>query len=373
VPHAQESAAALATLRANASLASEAGRHALRLAVVAALAEVVVMATGLREGRWVVLTLFIVLRPDYGSTVYRSIQRAVGTALGAGIGLAAAQFVHLGRWAPVVVVGAIVAAAYALFDVAYVLFSVFQCAFIVVFLDILGTAAGPTATARLADTAIGAALALVAYFAWPTWEAASAQEKFARLLEAHGEYASTLLRQLAHPGQLDAGRLRGLQIAARQARGEAEASTARLSEEPPHPPLTPQLARALIAAVRRLAHAELALHVLAPLHHVPAGGAHEVVTSDRAVPLDQLASALIATISTLAGSLRTMQPTAAGPDLRELQLAVAGQSTSADRALAAATDGLVDAVDTLDALLRDHLLSPQAQRMPSGVIGSRVL
>jgi uncharacterized membrane protein YccC len=288
----------------------------------------------------------------------------MGTALGAGLGAAAAQVVHLGRWEPVAVAGATVAAAYALFDVAYLFYSVFLSMFVVVLLDILGTPAVPTATARLADTAIGAALALSAYFAWPTWEAASAQEKFARLLEAHGEYSTSLLRQLAHPGRLDAGQLRGLQAAARRARSDAEASTARLAEEPPHAPLTPQLARALIATVRRLAQAGLAIHVLVPLQPAPAGDPHEVVPRDRALLLDRLASALTTTMSTLARSLRTMEPAAAAPDLRQLQVDLYRHTTPANRALASATDGLVDAVDTLDAILRDHLVSPQPQRLP---------
>jgi uncharacterized membrane protein YccC len=354
-PHAEDGTAALAMLRANASLSSEAGRHAVRLAVVVALAEAIVLATGLREGRWVVLTVFMVLRSDYGSTVARSVQRAAGTALGAGLGAAAAQAVHLGRWELLAVAGATVAAAYALFDVAYLLFSLFLTTFIVVLLDILGTPAVPTATARLFDTAIGGALALAAYLAWPTWEAASAQEKFARLLEANGEYAASLLRQLAHPGRLDPSQLRGLQAAARRARSEAEASTARLAEEPLHPSLTPRLARVLIATVRRLTQAELAIHALAP--------AQEVVPSDRALLLDRLASALDTTMSTLAQSLRTMEPAAAAPGLRPLQVQLAGPASPADRALAGATDGLVDAVDTLGAILSDHLVSVRPSRL----------
>jgi uncharacterized membrane protein YccC len=280
----------------------------------------------------------------------------MGTALGVGLGAAAAQLVHLRPWEPVAVVGVTVAAAYALFDVAYLLFSVVQSTFVVVLLDILGTPVVPTITARLADTAIGAALALIAYLAWPTWEAASAQEKFARLLEAHGEYAMALLQQVACPGRLDAAQLRGLQVAARRARSDAEASTERLSAEPPHAPLTPQLARSVIAGVRRLAHAELAIHVLAPERHVPAGAPQEFVPGDRALLLDRLASALTMTISALAHALRTMQPPAASPDLRQLQLALTSHATAADRALAGATDELVDAADTLHAILRDHLV-----------------
>jgi uncharacterized membrane protein YccC len=351
LPHGEGGTATLAMLRANVGLSSEAGRHALRLAVAAALAEGIVLASGLREGRWVVLTLFIVLKPDYSSTVTRSVQRALGTALGVGLGAAAAQSVDLGGWAPVAVAGAIVAVAYALFDVAYLFFSVFQSSLIVVLLDMLDTPVIPTITARLADTAIGAALALIVYFAWPTWEATSAREKFARLLEAQGEYATALLRQLAHPGRLDAAELRGLQGAARRARSDAEASTERLSEEPPHAPLTPQLSRALIATVRRLTQAELAIHALATEQHV-----HEVVPSDRALLLDRFAAALATTISALARSLRTLEPAAASPHLRRFQVELTSHATAADRALVSATDGLVDAVDTLDAILREHLL-----------------
>jgi hypothetical protein len=194
---------------------------------------------------------------------------------------------------------------------------------------------------------------------WPTWEAASAQEKFALLLETHGEYATSLLRQLAHPGQLDAGRLRGFEAAARRARSDAEASTARLSEEPPHAPLTPQLARALTATVRRLTQAELAIHTLVTLQQVPARHAHDVVPSDRARLLDRLASAVTPTMSTLARPLRTMEPTARAADLRQAQAELTSHAAAADRALASATDGLVDAIDTLNAILRDHLVPLQ--------------
>ena len=83
-------------LRASLSLTSETGRHALRLAATAGVAAALVVASGLEDGRWVVLTIFLVLKPDYGSTLHRAPQRAVGTFAGAGIGLAAVQLGHLG-------------------------------------------------------------------------------------------------------------------------------------------------------------------------------------------------------------------------------------------------------------------------------------
>ncbi|HTO49342.1 MAG TPA: FUSC family protein, partial [Burkholderiales bacterium] len=86
-----ELAWALDTLRANLSTRTEAGRHALRLAVVAALTEALVHATGLYQGRWATLTIFLVLKPDYASTFSRGVERALGTALGAAAGAAAVE------------------------------------------------------------------------------------------------------------------------------------------------------------------------------------------------------------------------------------------------------------------------------------------
>ena len=346
-------AAALATMRANVTVTSEAGRHALRLAAVAALAEVVVQATGLYQGRWVTLTIFLVAKPDYASTLYRGVQRAVGTMLGAGVGAAAVEFVHLGQAGLVAAAGACVAAAYALFDASYLLFSVSITAFVVVLLDLLGTPAIPTAEARFFDTLIGSALALVGYLAWPTWEGATAQEKFGRLVEAHREYATALLRVLAHPGRPDAKHLRALQIAARGARSDAEAAAARMSGEPVHAPLTPEVARLLMAAVARLAHATLALHALALSQQGPTG--RQDGYGDIAPRVNALGEALCAAMGHLASALRTLRAPQPIPSLRPIQATLRDDPALRGAAFVGITDRLVDAVNTLDAILRDGL------------------
>ncbi len=308
--------------------------------------------TGLSVGRWVVLTIFIVLKPDYSSTLSRSIQRAVGTVLGVGLSAAAVQLGHLDRGGLVAAAGVSIAAAYALFEVNYFLFSVFITAFIVMRLDILGIPAIPTAEARLIDTAIGAVLALIAYVAWPTWEGITAPEKLARLIEAHREYAIALLRQIAHPNQLDLARLRALQGAARRARSDAEASTSRLVAEPAQPPLTPPVAVAVMAAVGRLAHAELALHALIAARRD--GDEPGEVTVRH---LGALAAALGTTMSELARSLRTLEPPGPIPALRPLQAELRDAPVT-DPHLVGVTDGLVDAINTLDAILRERLEVP---------------
>ena len=225
-------------MRANVSPASEAGRHALRLAVTAGLAEALVQAAGLFEGRWAVLTVFLVLRPDYSSTLSRSLQRAAGTAAGAVLAAVISQLAHP-AWTLAVAAGIAVAIAYGVFERNYLVFSVFLTVFVVLLLGILGMAAGPAATARVSDTAIGSGLALAAYLLWPTWHSSTAREKFAHLIEAHGRYTAALLRALAHPGGSTAAELDSLQAAARQARFDAEASAARLASEPAQSPLPP--------------------------------------------------------------------------------------------------------------------------------------
>jgi uncharacterized membrane protein YccC len=320
--------------------------------VVAGLAELMVEATGLLEGRWVVLTVFLVLKPDYYSTVYRSIHRAVGTIVGAGLGAAAASLAHSISGGLIVAAVIAVAAAFALFEVNYVIYSSALTIYVVILLDIFGQNADTTAVARLTDTAIGAAVALIAYSVWPTWEGFTAQEKFARLIEAHSTYTTALLHSIAHPGQTGPAQLRGLQAAARRARTDAESSSDRLADEPPRPPLTPTVAQTLVAVVTRLAHTELSLHALVPPQGTPEeGGAGDTY----AHMLDALATAFSSTMICLAEAVRTLQPPGPVPPLRQVQLALRDQSSVLDPRLLQITDNLVDAAHTLEDVLRRHL------------------
>jgi hypothetical protein len=120
----------------------------------------------------------------------------------------------------------------------------------------------------------------------------------------------------------------------------------RLSEEPPHPPLRADVARALIAAVRRLAHAELAQHAL-----VVARGSNGQPTEIVSARLDALAAAVDATLRALTRSLMVVSAPAPNLALRALQTAVR-DTPAIDAGLVDITDGLVDATNTLDAIVR---------------------
>ena len=229
--------------------------------------ELLVRAASLPHGYWAVLTVFIVSRPDYRSTLQRGVQRAAGTVVGAGLGVATALLARAGTPALLTGLGVSLVAAYAVFTVNFLLFGVFLTDFVVVLLALLGLPADSTALARLAGATIGAALALTGYVAWPTWEGSSANEKFARLLQAKGRYAAAQLRAYSRPRSAEAANLRSLQLASRRARSDAEASADRLADEPPRPPMTADLAQALTAAVHRMTLGELTLYAALTLEH----------------------------------------------------------------------------------------------------------
>ncbi len=363
---------ALDNLTAAAGTSTEAGRHALRLAVVAAIGEIVAQASGLPHGYWIVLTILIVLRPDYASTIYRGVQRAAGTILGAGLGLATALLLHAGPALLIAAAGVTMTVSYAVFAVNYLLFAVFLTDFVVILLALLGQTAEQTVGARITGTVIGAALALIGYLVWPSWEGESAQEKLARLFETQAAYLSMVLRAYIRPGPPDWGALAAAARTTRRARTDAEASADRLADEPPQPPLTARLAYGLIGIGRRLAHASLTLAAALETTHPKQGQAPRPAQPDQKVKaVDQFADGVEAAARVVAGSLRSLRPPGDMPPLREFQSVLYQEFTAdqdlpgngapplgtagLDTILVSTTDEYTDAFDTAADILRDRL------------------
>jgi uncharacterized membrane protein YccC len=312
------------TLRASLGTSSEAGRHALRLAVASAAAELIAHVSGLSHGYWAVLTVFIVLRPDYSSTLYRGLQRAAGTIVGAGLGVATVELARVSLTAVLAGIAVSLVGAYAVFTVNYLLYAVFLTDFVVVLLATLGLPPGPTAIARLIGTGVGTGLAILAYLLWPTWEGTSAAEKLARLFAAQGAYASAELHGYTRPGGTAAARTSRLMLAARRARTDAIASADRLAGEPSHGPMSASLARALISAGHRIAQAVLTLHAAAAAHHAALAkatvgrrdsraGSPQDPDADLQPGLDVLADGVSQATGIIAAALRDLGTTPADP------------------------------------------------------------
>lgn len=350
----------LLTLRANVSISSEAGRHALRLAIVAGVAEVIAQSAALPHGYWITLTVLIVLRPDYGSTLYRGLQRAAGTVVGAGLGVATVLLGHFGTWALLLGLGLSLLGAYAVLTVNYLFFAIFLTDYVVVLLALLGLPPDETAVDRLIGTGVGAGLALLAYVLWPTWERTSASEKFARLLLTESRYAALLLRAWSDPGSDEARRAVSSKLAARRARLDADASADRLTDEPERPPMTRELGQALISAGHRLAITTLVLEAAVGAHHAALRLAGPEVPQDPPPlqeTLNRLADMIRQAAAQLAESLRRMGPPGPLPPMREVQARIPRDDDDT-AGLFAATDALVDTLNTIRDIERAYLTPP---------------
>jgi uncharacterized membrane protein YccC len=214
-------------------------------------------------------------------------------------------------------------------------------------------------TARLIGTGVGAALALIGYLAWPSWEGEPAQQKLARLFETQAHFGALVLRAYVRPGAVDARTLQAASRTTRQARSDAEASADRLNDEPSRPPMTARLAYSLTGVGRRMAHASLTLQ--AALESTRVNGTGQV--SGVAAAADRFADGIETAAGVVAGSLRSLGAPGDMPPLRELQTALYEQLTGPgqappagpDAVLPGVTDEFTDALDSAAEILHRRL------------------
>ena len=144
----------------------------LRLMLCTGVAAVLSEVLPLQRSYWLVLTVGIVLKPDYGSVFARAIQRGIGTVIGAVLGAAILAVVPYGPWLllPFGVLAALLPYAKAR---SFGLVAVFLTPLVVLLIDLLDTAGWHLAEARLIDTVLACAVVLlVGYAPWPTaWQA----------------------------------------------------------------------------------------------------------------------------------------------------------------------------------------------------------
>jgi uncharacterized membrane protein YccC len=251
---------ALEVLRANLTLESTACRHALRLGTTLAVAVAVYRVFPLGRGYWVPLTVVFVLRPDYGATFTRGLQRYAGTVVGVGLSSAVAAALTPGYWADTILVTAFAWAACATFFANYALFTASITALIVFFVGFADVDTYRAIVDRVEDTAIGGALALAAFALWPTWEGGErVAARVADLLDADRVFVRVALTEAS--GSATAGRdeVDRARSAARLARSNAEASLQRALAEPTRFRGDMSAAGAVMLASRPLADAILAV------------------------------------------------------------------------------------------------------------------
>ncbi len=341
----------LAVLRDNASLESPAGRHALRLAVVVLVAELISRHLPLSRSYWMVVAAATTLRPEFGATFTRGAERAGGTALGVGLAGAIAVALHPAGGVTVILVGVLAWAGYALFPASYAVGFAFITAVVVFLLNAISPDTLATAWARLLDTLVGATLGLIAYALWPTWSETSARKSLADLVAAQRAYVRATLKAIAEGRRPEDGEIRVLSRQVRVTRTAAEATVARSLSEPATRRIDAEQSQGMLAAMRRLVQAAHVLRLDAQEEQrrrpVPA-------LAPLAGDLDELLGSVDATVraGTDGSAAGVPTPASALPDLRASYAAlerVAPRDADGE-ALLRDLDEIVDAANGLAAL-----------------------
>lgn len=301
---------ARAILSANLTLRSSAFRHAVRLAATVAAGAALYRALDLPHGYWVPLTVLFVLRPDFGSTFTRGLQRYIGTAAGVVIATLIAAAFHPGPYALAALSTALAVGIFAFLLSNYALFTASITAFIVFFVAFGGAPEYKTALQRLLASVIGATLTLGFYALWPTWERSTLPDTTADLIDGDRGYLRALLACWQDPSARGRDTVRRARARARVARTNTEAAVQRALDEPAgkRTRLGTTEATSLLASLRRLADGCLALEAYLDDARSPAP------PETRA-----LAEQLDAALAELANAVREHRAPAPLPPLRETQ------------------------------------------------------
>jgi uncharacterized membrane protein YccC len=145
---------------------------AVRLMACIGVAAVMSEILPLQRSYWVILTVAIVLKPDFGSVFARAVQRGVGTIVGAVLGAVILAAVPYGGLLliPVAVLAALLPYGRSR---NYGLLAIFLTPLVVLLIDLPDRTGWQLAEARLIDTLLGCGIVLViGYAPWPrSWYA----------------------------------------------------------------------------------------------------------------------------------------------------------------------------------------------------------
>jgi uncharacterized membrane protein YccC len=301
IPWTLRLAGAMANLRANLSLDSAIFRHALRMAACVAIGEAISRYTGSRRGYWLPMTVAIVLRPDFTGTFTRGVLRVGGTLAGLLVATGLVYFLMpaVGPEIFLIVFFTFLLRCYG--SANYGIFVMALTALIVFLVSLTGLAPGPIMIARGLNTMAGGAIALAAYWLWPTWERTLTPDLLADMLDAYRHYLQAVRDAYLNPsvglgvepgGEFDV-RLDRTRLAARLARSNAEASLARLRAEPGVSEDRIDILSKTLVSSHRLVHALMSMEAgLATSAPVPPREAFRKLANDADATIYFLAAAL---------------------------------------------------------------------------------
>ena len=183
----------LSMLGNNLNLESSVFRHALRMMITCVAGFIItkMISTG-HHSYWVLLTIIVILKPGFGLTKKRNIERLIGTVAGGLLG-ALILFWVKDRNILFAFIAFFMLGTYTFQRLNYQVMVIFTTPYVIILFHLLGLGSLNIAEERLLDTAIASVLAFMAnYFLFPHWEAKNFHNYMVRVMKANIDYLKKL-------------------------------------------------------------------------------------------------------------------------------------------------------------------------------------
>lgn len=184
----------------NLSLESSVFRHALRMAIMLSGTYLVLnfLHYNTYGTYWILLTILVILKPGFGLTKERNLQRLIGTVIGGIIGGVILMIVPdpLIRFIILIIFFLI---AYSLFRVNYIMAVIFMTPYVLIMLSFTGVNTIEMAKERIIDTFLGGTIAfLSSYIIFPNWESFQIKSNMRMLLIANYQYLAQAVKIISN-------------------------------------------------------------------------------------------------------------------------------------------------------------------------------
>ncbi len=192
----------LEVLVENFNLRSSIFKHSLRIAAMTMIGYAVGLFFELQNSHWILLTLIVIMRPNFGLTKTRSRERTIGTLIG---GALAIGIVLLTQNTTVYGILAIVTLviSFSMIQRNYKAAATFVTLSVVFIYALLSPDIFNVIQYRVTDTLIGAGLATLGnLFLWPAWEIESMQKTLLDTFKAHRTYFNEIVEFYKNKGTI---------------------------------------------------------------------------------------------------------------------------------------------------------------------------
>jgi uncharacterized membrane protein YccC len=223
------------TLRNNLTFGSVTFRHALRLALVTTVAELLSSLLKIPTGYWVTLTAVVALKPNFGGTSQTTVQRILGTVLGGIIGITLVVLIQ-NQLVITVCLLLLIVAAWSMRPLSYTIFVTLLTPIVILIINMTGAGGWNIGLLRIVDSLAGGGLALFgSYLLFPRWERHQLPAQLSKTIRANIAYFQQVITNYLNPGH-DAS-INTIGMLAHQAALEnanAAAAAQRLCDDPRH-------------------------------------------------------------------------------------------------------------------------------------------